>query len=418
VRVGSRLLPSLGVRPLHGGYRHRATWSRAAVLALSAAALVTAETRTARTQAAGEAATVEELRRTVEGLRRTMEDLRRQMRELEQRLAAPPTAQAPTPEPPSVAETAPVPAPPTAAPGQVQVSEEAATTALERALVQRGAVLLPPGAVQVEPSLALVRLEADDEPAFLVQGAGGGVASTVAVQGLRERESRLTAGLGLRIGLPLEAQLTLDMPYSYVDTSVVGRAVSGELRDRGRDVAGFGDLAVSLDKQLLRERSWLPDLVAGVAWDTDTGQTEHGIDLGSGFNEVAAGLTASKSQDPLVFVAGLSYTHAFEDDGIEPGDVYGLSLGAVLAASPETSLRFFFDQGFVQRAEVDGQGVSGSDTWVGLLSIGASSILSRRVLLDVELGIGLTESAPDYAFRIALPIQFDLPSFPALATRQ
>jgi hypothetical protein len=244
------------------------------------------------------------------------------------------------------------------------------------------------------------------------------VASTVAVQGLRERESRLTAGLGLRIGLPLEAQLTLDMPYSYVDTSVVGRAVSGELRDRGRDVAGFGDLAVSLDKQLLRERSWLPDLVAGVAWDTDTGQTEHGIDLGSGFNEVAAGLTASKSQDPLVFVAGLSYTHAFEDDGIEPGDVYGLSLGAVLAASPETSLRFFFDQGFVQRAEVDGQGVSGSDTWVGLLSIGASSILSRRVLLDVELGIGLTESAPDYAFRIALPIQFDLPSFPALATRQ
>jgi hypothetical protein len=316
-----------------------------------------------------------------------------------------------------VAETVPAPAPPTTAPGQVQVSEEAAATALDRALVQRGAVLLPPGAVQVEPSLALVRLEAE-EPAFLVQGAGGGVASTVAVQGLRERGSRLTAGLGLRIGLPLEAQLTLDMPYRYVDTSIVGRAASGELRDRGRDVAGFGDLAVSFDKQLLRERGWLPDLVAGLTWNTDTGQTEHGVDLGSGFDEITAGLTASKSQDPLVFVAGLSYTHAFEEGGAEPGDVYGLSLGAVLAASPETSLRFFFDQGFVQRAEIDGEGVPGSDTWVGLLSIGASSILSRRVLLDAELGIGLTESAPDYTFRVSLPIQFDLPFLPASATRQ
>jgi uncharacterized coiled-coil protein SlyX len=395
----------------------RATWGRAAVLALSAAALVTAEARAARAQAAGEAATVEELRRTVEGLRRTVEDLQRQMRELEQRLAASPPTQVPAPEPPRIAETAPAPAPPTAAPGQIQVSEEAAATALERALVQRGAALLPSGAVQVEPSLSLVRLEAD-EPAFLVQGAGGGVASTVAVQGSRERESRLTAGLGLRIGLPLEAQLTLDMPYRYVDTSIVGRAASGELRDRGRDVAGFGDLAVSLDKQLLRERGWLPDLVAGLTWNTDTGQTEHGVDLGSGFDEITAGLTASKSQDPLVFVAGLSYTHAFEEGGVEPGDVYGLSLGAVLAASPETSLRFFFDQGFVERAEIDGQGVSGSDTWVGLLSIGASSILSRRVLLDAELGIGLTENAPDYTFRVALPIQFDLPPLLASAMRR
>jgi hypothetical protein len=241
---------------------------------------------------------------------------------------------------------------------------------------------------------------------------------TTEAHGFRERESDLTAGLGLRFGLPLDAQLALDMPYRYVDTSVVSRAASGELRDRGRDVAGFGDLAVSFDKQLLRERDWLPDLVAGLTWDTNTGQTEHGVDLGSGFDEITAGLTASKSQDPLVFVAGLSYTHAFEDGEVEPGDVYGLSLGTVLAASPETSLRFFFDQGFVERAEVDGQGLAGSDTWVGLLSIGASSILSRWVLLDAELGIGLTESAPDYTFRVSLPIQFDLPSLAASSARR
>jgi hypothetical protein len=33
------------------------------------------------------------------------------------------------------------------------------------------------------------------------------------------------------------------------------------------------------------------------------------------------------------------------------------------------------------------------------------------MLLDVALGIGLTENAPDFTFRISLPIRFDLPGF-------
>jgi hypothetical protein len=46
---------------------------------------------------------------------------------------------------------------------------------------------------------------------------------------------------------------------------------------------------------------------------------------------------------------------------------------------------------------------------VTVFTIGASSILSSRIFADVELGIGLTEAAPDYTIRVAFPIQFDLP---------
>jgi hypothetical protein len=31
------------------------------------------------------------------------------------------------------------------------------------------------------------------------------------------------------------------------------------------------------------------------------------------------------------------------------------------------------------------------------------------VLLDVSAGIGLTEEAPDYSLRVALPVRLDLP---------
>jgi hypothetical protein len=53
--------------------------------------------------------------------------------------------------------------------------------------------------------------------------------------------------------------------------------------------------------------------------------------------------------------------------------------------------------------------VPGRDEVMGLLSIGASSILSSRVFVDTRLGIGLTAAAPDYTIGVAFPIRLDLP---------
>lgn len=40
--------------------------------------------------------------------------------------------------------------------------------------------------------------------------------------------------------------------------------------------------------------------------------------------------TSRRIQDPLVFVAGLSYSHAFEEDGVQPGNDAGLSFPTLL----------------------------------------------------------------------------------------
>jgi len=40
-----------------------------------------------------------------------------------------------------------------------------------------------------------------------------------------------------------------------------------------------------------------------------------------------------------------------------------------------------------------------------MLQLGPSMLLSRRTLLDIQLGIGLTPDAPDFRLSVALPVQ-------------
>jgi Putative MetA-pathway of phenol degradation len=160
----------------------------------------------------------------------------------------------------------------------------------------------------------------------------------------------------------------------------------------------------------LREGRWWPDLVGRVTWDTATGRTrDDDVILGSGFNEIQGALTATKRQDPLAFIGSASYQKAFENDDIKPGDELTFNIGTVLAASPETSLRFFLEQSFINEIEIDGRKIDGSDLVVGSLNVGGSVILGPRLLLDVVAGVGLTDDAPDYSVTVSLPFRFDLP---------
>ena len=367
-----------------------------------------------------ENASIDELRQTVEELQRAVGErdaaiveLLQRMKALEGRLAnlttMEPALPPPGPSPPAPERSQGAVAPQDAndqvvaqearpeAPGQIQVDEEAVSTALERALVQEGALLLPPGTVQVGPNLSYARREAN---AVSIEVQDGQQVVSVG----RVRQDDLTAGLGLRFGLPFGSQISIDLPYQYRETKI---AIGG--RDESRHEDGFDDVIVSLSKGLMRERGWRPDLVAEVTWDSASAQTFGGVGLGSGFNEVSAGVTASKSQDPLVFVGGLFYDYTFEDDGVQPGDGIGFSLGTVLAASPETSLRFFLDQRFSSKSEVDGEQLAGSDEAIGVFRVGGSALLTSRMLLDLDVGIGLTDDAPDYVISVSLPIQFNLP---------
>jgi hypothetical protein len=302
------------------------------------------------------------------------------------------------PEESSVAETKSAQADqstPPAAPGQFEVDEAAVDRALEQSLVARGALLNPFGTAQVEPTFSYTRRELNN---VAVAQNGAIVAADV-------RRDQFVGDLTLRFGLPYDSQLDATFPYNIVHQQV--NTVNGSNNDTGN---GFGDIEVGFSKTLLRQEKWWPDVIGRVFWNADTGSSsDNNVPLNAGFNQVGGSLTTLARKDPLAFVGSASYEAAFEENNDRPGNDLAFTVGAFLAASPETSLRLVLNQEFIDDAKINGQKIKGSDQVQSSFTIGGAVSVARGVLVDISADIGLTNEAPDYVARISVPIQFNLP---------
>jgi hypothetical protein len=333
-------------------------------------------------------AVIQELRQRIEALERKLEE------------RAPPAAPPPpvTSPPPPVAAPAPAPAPPKPTASEQAAREDEGARALERTLVREGGLVLPRGVIEVEPRLQ-----------YTYSGSQG--ISAVSVGGLIEivqqdiRRNELEASVGIRMGLPASFQADVRVPYAGANEN---RAIPNAVSDSER-VSGWGDVELGLTKQILVERRG--GLLASLFWKSASGRHELGrLSPGSGFPHLQAALTAVRREDPLVYFASATYTRVFEREKsgseVDPGDAIGLRAGTLLAASPETSLRAAFELSRTGRTAVAGVDVPGTDATLGILELGLATLVTRRTLLDIHLGIGVTADAPDFRLRLALPIRF------------
>ena len=277
--------------------------------------------------------------------------------------------------------------------------------ALERALTRAGSLLLPAWSAELTPSLAYSRVDRS-APAFVDDGGGNLIFLGEEVV---ERDI-IETGLDLRAGLPYDSQFEIGLPFLRVEEERSTRVAMGTVASEGSSGSGIGDLRIGLAKTLAREDGWRPDLVGRVWWDSDTGRERDGdVRLSDGFHELGVSLAALKRQDPLAFSGSIFYADPLENNGVEPGSRIGFNIGAVLAASPETSLRVAFSQQHIDDTELDGITAAGSDRTVASVTLGASAILGGGAFLDAGLEIGLTDDAPDYVARISVPVRFDIP---------
>lgn len=279
-------------------------------------------------------------------------------------------------------------------PGLLEVDEEAATRALERSLIQQNALLLAPGRAEIglDFSFGYDARFAPGSPDL-----SDTVRSETTIYGL---------AADLRYGMIGDMQIELMVPLTSTTTDDSGIRNDGTSAENGSTRAGLGDLRISLLKTLSKEKGSWPDVIARLTYDADNGQSARGRTSGTGAEEILFGLNATRRQDPLVFTYGLSHTVAREKQGFKPGSTTQLSIGTALAASPNTSLRFDFDQVFVEEAETDGSSIEGSDSTQGILTIGASSVVSQLSFLTVAVSAGLTEPATDYAVSLGYSHRF------------
>lgn len=335
-------------------------------------------------------------------------DLQRRVEALEEKLG---TAGRPPRPVPSAAAPAPrglaPPAAKTDRAADQGVDEELLARALERSLVLSGGILLPRGQFEIEPAL---------QYDYTRRSGLGIVGSSIATRDIR-RENYV-ASLGFRAGLPWGAQFELKVPYGYQKIESITAGVSA-----ADDDTGIGDVRIGVSKQLLEGGSGGLGLIGNITWQESTGDSNLAVltspatgllapstSLGVGYDSLQTTLTAVKRMDPLVFLGSLS--HSFNRSttaggaNIDPSDTNSGSFRAILAASPDVSLRGGLSLARTGNTKFNGVAIPGSRQFIGLVELGGSVVLTRRVLLDVAVGAGLTQDSPDLVLGVSLPIRF------------
>ena len=297
---------------------------------------------------------------------------------------------------------------------QAVVDPQAAERALERSLTRSGALLLPAG--QVELQFATTYASSQQQHPLLYSYEGQ---PALALRETRRRD--LATNLTARLGLPFDAQLEVTLPYRQVTQSIVTSSdheASNEVRTSASVV---GDMTAGFAKTLLHERDGWPDVIGRISANIGNGREQkNSVPIGEGFKKIRSELTVLKRLDPLVFTGNFSYEYAFAARAaprpgadlykttIKPGDQFGLSLSALLATSPNTSLSIGIDQAWTKKTRIDGIGIAGSDQVSGMLVVGATSTVGKNAAVAVTIGKGMTRGTPDYFVNVAVPIRFDL----------
>jgi hypothetical protein len=315
------------------------------------------------------AQTVEDLQRELAAKDARIKQLEQQLRHNEKnpkRASATQTSRGAKPtEPPRPQHSIPV----------AESADEEFDRALERTLVREGALVLPPWSYELTPQFSYAHWDKLQDPAV---------------------RNSYSAALTVRMGLPWTSQISATLPYQY-----------NQFRD-GSSSSGLADAGFLFSKALLVESSWTPNLVGSIGWTSPTslaGKTFSPIPYVSGFQ---AGVTASKTFDPLVVFGSISYfssmSHEIAGTRSNPNDILGARFGGSLAISPATSITAGFNLGYLTQSP--DFIVPGSDRILSSVDVGFSTILWKRTLLNVTGQFGLTGHVPDFRLIASIPVRF------------
>jgi hypothetical protein len=329
-------------------------------------------------------------------------ELQQQVRSLREQMAALDDGPA-APVPDANRQQDPLPAP-DAETGQdslsLVVDESAVERALDRTLVQSGALLLPRSSFEFVPTLSRNETELD-----FVTNTDTGAGNVTFTNDFRR--TRTEVDFLFRIGLAADSQFESGVPYVSVDQDQTIGSDGIPIEQTSESASGAGDVRIGFAKTLLRESGRRPDLVGRLTYGTGSGdRVKDGVNFGGGFEYVTGSLTLLKRRDPLALVFSAGYTSFQSQDGIDPGAAFQTSFGTALAVSPDSSLSASLNYTAFDETTIDGQELPGSDINVTTLNLALSTILRRGKLLNVYTELGLSEDAPDYSLGLSVPMRW------------
>ncbi|MCG8594240.1 MAG: transporter [Kiloniellales bacterium] len=298
------------------------------------------------------------------------------------------------------------------------------------AVARDQSALLPPGALVVEPSIqySLTSLNRVTLAGFTVIPA-----ITVGSIDVREVDREvIVAASTFRLGITDFFEADVKVPYVYRRDSTTTRPLNtGASEDETTNTSGnnLGDIELGAHLQLWDGSDGLPFVIFNTRVLAPTGEDPFEVNLdengleeelptGSGFWGVEPSFTFLYPSDPVVFFGTLGYLFNIEDDkkiqgsdqetSIDPGDAFRMSFGLGFAINERASFSLGYQHDVVFESEVDGEEVDDSDLNVGKLLIGGSFRVTDDTTVNLSVGVGATEEAPDIDLLLRVPIRFSI----------
>lgn len=338
----------------------------------------------------------------------------------------PKSADRPAPQPPE--DLPPTPdasaVPP---PLQVETERPKSEKPIDQLLLQRGAILLPKGTLQIEPMLDYTRLSSDRVALNGYTIFEAIVVGTIKVD--KVNRDIFTQALNARYGLLNRLQLETRIPYVYRrDRELLAAGTAQEI-ERTTESWTLGDIEGSLVYQALIGSDSMPDILLRLRGRSRTGKDAFEIPTvrlendnqprlaetptGNGYYSVAPGFTMVWRSDPVVFFGGFNYSlnrsRTVAGVGkVDAGDNWEAYVGLNMALNERVSVNMsFFDSQF-NATSINGRDSPGTAFNSGVLSLGASLFLSPTNVMLVTAGIGVTKESPDFQFTLSFPTLFKL----------
>jgi hypothetical protein len=223
-----------------------------------------------------------------------------------------------------------------------------------------------------------------------------------------------SANFLMRYGLAEDLEFNFGVPFVYTERERDTRPLLlGTSTPFSREAGvGLGDINWAFRYAALHEDRGLPEVTLNVHAKADTGDEDRG--LGTGHWNVGSGVSLVKTIDPVVFFGSLGYTWTLErgdvdlgrsiSGDVDPGDEIPYSIGMGFSLNDRVSLSMVMAGAAIRRAEVNGNGISGSGLDINSLQFTTTVQLAKRVYVEPFVGFGLTDEAADFLVGINVPV--------------
>lgn len=304
-----------------------------------------------------------------------------------------------------------------------------------------GGVLTPKGRLVIEPS---VQFQNNSLARVNVRGVGLSGAVVIGDIDVRSVERETFVGaLTARYGIFSRLEAEIKASWLTREDRTTARPITEQSNSDqlfSASGSGLGDIEFGLRYQFKKRNNW-PYLIGNLRVKSKTGtdpwliesreqRRSNTSDLtgelatGSGFWTVNPSLTFVYPTDPVAIFGNVGYLYTHEDNkgafairefdnaptkefegfgNVDPGDALRFNFGMGIGLNEASSISFSYALDLFSETEIAGRKIIGSDVTVGKFLVGYSFSLGDGPPLNLAVGIGTTDAAPDTDVTLRIP---------------